>query len=99
MGIVFALFYPFIIIAYALLIGAFVTTLIVFINNMRNGGKSGWPVKNKVGAIISAVLFIAAIAATIALTVYAVDFFSSSPSSNSSSSVRNAATALMALNI
>ena len=99
MGIVFALFYPFIIVAYALLVGAFIASLIVFINNLRTGGKNKWPVKNRIGAIISAVLFIAVIAATIALTVYAVDFFSSSPSSNSSSSVRNAATALMAMNI
>ena len=99
MGIVFALFYPFIIIGYALLIGAFFTTLIVFIYNMKNGGKNKWPVKNRIGAIISAILFIAVIAATIALTVYAVDFFSSSPSSNSSSSVRNAVTALMSINL
>ena len=99
MGIVFALFYPFIIIAYALLIGAFFTTLIVFINNMRNGSKNKWPVKNRVGAIISGIIFATVVIATIALTVYAVDFFSSSPSSNSSSSVRNAATALMTMNL
>ena len=98
MGIVFALFYPFIIIAYALLIGAFVTTLIVFINNMRNGGKSGWPVKNKVGAIISGIIFATVVIATIALTVYAVTFFSSDTSS-SSSSMRNATIAIMSMNL
>ena len=99
MGIIFALFYPFIIIAYALLLGAFITTLSLFIHNMRCGAKNSWPIKNRIGAIISGVIFIVAVVATIALTVYAVDFFSSSPSSNSSSSVRNAATALMATNI
>ena len=99
MGIIFALFYPFIIIAYALLLGAFITTLSLFIHNMRCGAKNSWPIKNRIGAIISGVIFIVAVVATIALTVYAVDFFSSSPSSNSSSSVRNAATALMAMNI
>ena len=99
MGIIFALFYPFIIIAYALLLGAFITTLSLFIHNMRCGAKNSWPIKNRIGAIISGVIFIVAVVTTIALTVYAVDFFSSSPSSNSSSSVRNAATALMAMNI
>ena len=98
MGIIFALFYPFIIIAYALLIGAFVTTLIVFINNLRTGGKSGWPVKNRIGAIISAILFIVAVVATIALSVYTVDFFSTN-SSSSSSSMRNAAIAIMSMNL
>lgn len=98
MGIVFALFYPFIIIGYALLVGAFIASLIVFINNLRTGGKSGWPVKNKVGAIISGIIFATVVIATIALTVYAVTFFSSDTSS-SSSSMRNAGIALMTMNI
>ena len=99
MGIIFALFYPFIIIAYALLLGAFITTLSLFIHNMRCGAKNSWPIKNRIGAIISGVIFIVAVVATIALTIYAVGFFSTSPSTSSSSSMRNAAIALMVLNL
>ena len=49
--------------------------------------------------IIFGVIFIVVVVATIALTIYAVGFFSASPSTSSSSSMRNAAIALMNMNL
>ena len=60
MGFIFALFYPFLIIIYALLAGALIASLIVFINNMRNGVANRWPTKNLVGAIIAGIIFVMA---------------------------------------
>ena len=59
MGAVFLLYllYPFIIIIGAILLGAVIISLIVFINNMKNGADNKWPTKNIVGAIISGIIF------------------------------------------
>ena len=99
MGVIFALFYPFLIIAYALLLGAFIASLVVLINNLRTGGKSGWPIKNRVGGIISGLVLLAVTIATIILMVYTVDLFSSSTPTSSSAPTSSAALALMVSNL
>lgn len=96
MGFVFALFYPFLIIIYALLAGALIASLIVFINNMRNGVANKWPTKNLVGAIIAGIIFVVALTTTMITIYYTTSGFSSDNHSNSSSSIE-AAIALMAM--
>lgn len=98
MGFVFALFYPFLIIIYALLAGALIASLIVFINNMRNGVANKWPTKNIMGAIIAGIIFVMALTTTMILIYYTTIGFSTDNSSNSSSSIE-AAIALMAMNL
>ena len=98
MGFVFALFYPFLIIIYALLAGALIASLIVFINNMRNGVANKWPTKNLVGAIIALIIFVVALATTMIVIYHTTGTFSMDNSPNSSSSV-DAAIALMAKNL
>ena len=98
MGIVFALFYPFLIIIYALLAGALIASLIVFINNMRNGVANKWPTKNLVGAILALIIFVVALATTMIVIYHTTGMFSMDNSPNSSSSV-DAAIALMAKNL
>ena len=98
MGFVFALFYPFLLIIYALLAGALIASLIVFINNMRNGVANRWPTKNLVGAIIAGIIFVMALATTMIVIYHTTGMFSvGSPASNPSSSA--AAIALMAMNL
>ena len=87
MGFVFALFYPFLIIIYALLAGALIASLIVFINNMRNGAANKWPTKNLVGAIIAGIIFVVVLTTTIITIYYTTSGFSTDNSSNSSSSI------------
>ena len=87
MGFVFALFYPFLIIIYALLAGALIASLIVFINNMRNGVANKWPTKNLVGAIIAGVIFVVALTTTMITIYYTTSGFSTENSPNSSSSI------------
>ena len=98
MGFVFALFYPFLIIIYALLAGALIASLIVFINNMRNGVANKWPTKNLVGAIIAGIIFVVALTTTMIVIYYTTGTFSMDNSSNSSSSVE-AAISLMSLKL
>ena len=98
MGFVFALFYPFLLIIYALLAGALIASLIVFINNMRNGVANRWPTKNLVGAIIAGIIFVMALATTMIVIYHTTGMFSMDNSPNSSSSV-DAAIALMAINL
>lgn len=98
MGFVFALFYPFLIIIYALLAGALIASLIVFINNMRNGVANKWPTKNLVGAIIAGIIFVMALTTTMIVIYHTTGTFSMDNSPNSSSSV-DAAIALMAMNL
>lgn len=98
-GFVFALIYPFMVIAYALLLGAFIASLVVLINNLRTGGKSGWHIKNRVGAIISGLVLLAVTITTIILMVYTVDLFSSSTPTSSSAPTSSAALALMVSNL
>ena len=98
MGFVFALFYPFLLIIYALLAGALIASLIVFINNMRNGVANRWPTKNLVGAIIAGIIFVMALATTMIVIYHTTGMFSMDNSPNSSSSV-DAAIALMAMNL
>ncbi len=98
MGFVFALFYPFLVIIYALLAGALIASLIVFINNMRNGVANRWPTKNLVGAIIAGIIFVMALTTTMITIYYTAIVFSSDNSPNSSSSI-DAAIALMAMNL
>ena len=95
MGFVFALFYPFLIIIYALLAGALIASLIVFINNMRNGVANKWPTKNLVGAIIAGIIFVVALTTTMITIYYTTIGFSSDSHPNSSSSIE-AAIALIA---
>ena len=98
MGFVFALFYPFLLIIYALLAGALIASLIVFINNMRNGVANRWPTKNLVGAIIAGIIFVMALATTMIVIYHTTGMFSvGSPASNPSSSA--AAIALMTINL
>ena len=96
MGFVFALFYPFVIIIYALLAGALIASLIVFINNMRNGVANKWPTKNLVGAIIAGIIFVVALTTTMIVIYFTTGTFSMVDRPNSSSSVE-AAIALMAM--
>ena len=98
MGFVFALFYPFLIIIYALLAGALIASLIVFINNMHNGVINKWPTKNLVGAIIAGIIFVMALTTTIIVIYHTTGMFSMDNHPNSSSSV-DAAIALMAMNL
>ena len=98
MGFVFALFYPFLLIIYALLAGALIASLIVFINNMRNGVANKWPTKNLVGAIVAGIIFVMALATTMIVIYHTTGMFSMDNSPNSSSSV-DAAIALMAMNL
>ena len=98
MGFVFALFYPFLIIIYALLAGALIASLTVFINNMRNGVANKWPTKNLVGAIIALIIFVVALATTMIVIYHTTGAFSMDNSPNSSSSV-DAAIALVAMNL
>ena len=98
MGFVFALFYPFLLIIYALLAGALIASLIVFINNMRNGVANRWPTKNLVGAIIAGIIFVMALATTMIVIYHTTGMFSMDNSPHSSSSV-DAAIALMAMNL
>ena len=98
MGFVFALFYPFLLIIYALLAGALIASLIVFINNMRNGVANKWPTKNLVGAIIAGIIFVMALATTMIVIYHTTGMFSMDNSPNSSSSV-DATIALMAMNL
>ena len=98
MGFVFALFYPFLLIIYALLAGALIASLIVFINNMRNGVANKWPTKNLVGAIIAGIIFVMALATTMIVIYHTTGMFSMDNSPNSSSSV-DAAIALMVMNL
>ncbi|MBP3733190.1 MAG: hypothetical protein J6I84_08085 [Bacilli bacterium] len=98
MGFVFALFYPFLIIIYALLAGALIASLIVFINNMRNGVANKWPTKNLVGAIIAGIIFVVALTTTMIVIYYTTIGFSSDSHPNSSSSVE-AAISLMTLKL
>ena len=97
MGAVFLLYllYPFIIIIGALLLGAVIISLIVFINNMKNGANNKWPTKNIVGAIISGIIF--TIALITIIRCFMGTFSIGSPASNPSSSA--AAIALMAMNL
>lgn len=90
MGFVFALFYPFLIIIYALLAGALIASLIVFINNMRNGVANKWPTKNLVGAIIAGIIFVVALTATMIVIYHTTGAFSMDNHPNSSSSVEAA---------
>jgi len=87
MGLVFAFFYPFLIIIYALLAGALIASLIVFINNMRNGVANKWPTKNLVGAIIAGIIFVVALTTTMITIYYTTSGFSTDNSPNSSSSI------------
>ena len=87
MGFVIALFYPFLIIIYALLAGALIASLIVFINNMRNGVTNKWPTKNLVGAIIAGIIFVVALTTTMITIYYTTSGFSTDNSPNSSSSI------------
>ena len=87
MGFVFALFYPFLIIIYALLAGALIASLIVFINNVRNGVTNKWPTKNLVGAIIAGIIFVVALTTTMITIYYTTSGFSTDNSPNSSSSI------------
>ncbi len=87
MGFVFALLYPFLIIIYALLAGALITSLIVFINNMRNGVANKWPAKNLVGAIIAGIIFVVALTTTMIVIYHTTGMFSMDNSPNSSSSI------------
>lgn len=87
MGFVFALFYPFLIIIYALLAGALIASLIVFINNMRNGVANKWPTKNLVGAIIAGIIFVVALTTMMIVIYHTTGMFSMDNSPNSSSSV------------
>lgn len=96
MGFVFALFYPFLIIIYALLAGALIASLIVFINNMRNGVANKWPTKNLVGAIIAGIIFVVALTTTMITIYYTTSGFSTDDSHNNSSSI-DAAIALMTM--
>ncbi len=98
MGFVFALFYPFLIIIYALLAGALFASLIVFINNMRNGVANKWPTKNLVGAIIAGIIFVMALTTTMIVIYHTTGVFSMDNSPNNSSSV-DAAIALMSMNL
>ena len=98
MGFVFALFYPFLLIIYALLAGALIASLIVFINNMRNGVANRWPTKNLVGAIVAGIIFVMALTTTMIVIYHTTGMFSMDNSPNSSSSV-DAAIALMAMNL
>lgn len=98
MGFIFALFYPFLIIIYALLAGALIASLTVFINNMRNGVANKWPTKNLVGAIIALIIFVVALATTMIVIYHTTGAFSMDNSPNSSSSV-DAAIALVAMNL
>lgn len=98
MGFVFALFYPFLIIIYALLAGALIASLIVFINNMRNGVANKWPTKNLVGAIIAGIIFVVALTTTMIVIYYTTGTFSMDNSPNSSSSVE-VAISLMSLKL
>jgi len=90
MGFVFALFYPFLIIIYALLAGALIASLIVFINNMRNGATNKWPTKNLVGAIIAGIIFVVALTTTMIVIYYTTSAFSPDNHPNNSSSVEAA---------
>ena len=90
MGFVFALFYPFLIIIYALLAGVLIASLIVFINNMRNGVANKWPTKNLVGSIIAGIIFVVALTTTMILIYYTTIGFSTDNHPNSSSSVETA---------
>ncbi len=90
MGFVFALFYPFLIIIYALLAGALIASLIVFINNMRNGVANKWPTKNLVGAIIAGIIFVVALTTTMIVIYYTTDMFSMDNHPNNSSSIEEA---------
>ena len=98
MGFVFALFYPFLIIIYALLAGALIASLIVFINNMRNGAANKWPTKNLVGAIIAGIIFVVALTTTMIVIYYTTIGFSADNHPNSSSSIE-AAISLMTLKL
>ncbi len=98
MGFVFALFYPFLIIIYALLAGALIASLIVFINNMRNGVANKWPTKNLVGAIIAGIIFVVALTTTMIVIYFTTGTFSMVDHHNSSSSVE-AAISLMTLKL
>lgn len=97
MAFIIALLYPFIIIILALLIGVFIASLILFINNMRSGCKNKWPGKNIAGAIISGVILSVAVVTIFILTFYSFDFFGTGADTGSSS--RNAAIALLSVNI
>ena len=90
MGFVFALFYPFLIIIYALLAGVLIASLIVFINNMRNGVANKWPTKNLVGAIIAGIIFVVALTTTMIVIYHTTGMFSMDNHPNSSSSVETA---------
>lgn len=96
MGFVFALFYPFLIIIYALLAGALFASLIVFINNMRNGVINKWPTKNLVGAIIAGIIFVVVLTTTMIVIYFTTGTFSMVNHHNSSSSIETAI-ALMAM--
>lgn len=98
MGFVFAFFYPFLIIIYALLAGALLASLAVFINNMRNGAANKWPTKNLVGAIIAGIIFVMALTTTMIVIYHTTSMFSMDNHPNSSSSIE-AAIALMAINL
>ena len=100
MGAVFLLYllYPFIIIVGAILLGAVIISLIVFINNLKNGANNKWPTKNIVGAIISGIIFTIALIIIIVCFMGTFDSFSiGSPASNPSSSAT--AIALMAMKL
>lgn len=98
MGFVFALFYPFLIIIYALLAGALIASLIVFINNMRNGVANKWPTKNLVGAIIAGIILVVVLTTTMIVIYFTTGTFSMVDHHNSSSSVE-AAISLMTLKL
>lgn len=94
-GFVFALFYPFIIITYALLSGALIASLAVFINNTRSGSKNGWPTKNKVGAIVSGIIFIVVVSYTILFAIYTTGLFAYLTPAQNSAPASSAAIAML----
>ena len=98
-GFVFALFYPFIIITYALLLGALIASLAVFIYNTSTGKKNGWPVKNKVGAIIAGIIFIAAIITTVIVIIHTCGLIGELTPTSSSAPASNAAIVLITMNL
>ena len=98
-GFVFALFYPFIIITYALLLGALIASLAVFINNTRAGSKNGWPVKNKVGAIVAGLIFVAVIITTVIVIIYTSGLIGELTPASSSAPASSAAIALLTMNL